>query len=896
MYRFVSVVLVLAASVGLAALDGSRPVITDSKGESYLAGQLIVQLSPDVRERVAISESDGVAFFGVPELDDLSRRWRVDDITPLFRHPDPDPVAIRLGCDLQFTVQFDQGQDIIPVAESYEALASVAYACPNAWLPLCEEPDDAQYASQWHLAMLGAPFAWDIAKGDTSVLIAVLDDACEWHHPDIEPNLWINVSEDLNANGRFDTLPPPDGDMDGYDQDQNGYADDVIGWNFSEGIPDPKPPSPAYDHGTHCWGIANAATNNAIGVAGVPWNCRSYGFRCGIGGGININAAISAIYKIVNEGAWAVSMSFGNYTPNPSMATACTYAWENGLVLVGGAGNDNTNRIFYPADHEHVISVAASNSADRRAGFSNYGDWIEITAPGEGILSTVTNHRYGSKDGTSMATPVVAGALAWIKSAWPGYSNAKACSVMYAACEPMDDDYYRNGWLGAGRVSIGNLVLPLYYTDLELTNWAFDDASGNNNGRPDPGETVELVLTYSNTAGWRDATGVYATLSCNSSWVTFEEDTAVFPDIPAGSSGDCSASPFVITVGDSAPPQVLEFSITVHSDPNPAWPDTGISTVSGEPRVLLVDDDLGADYEKWYEAALDSIGVLFHSYDVNAGGAPSEDTLSRYPVVIWYTGDDSMTTLTSEEQTALGGYLDGGGKLMISGQNIAEDIATDGFLSDYLHAELVDPSTRQVFMVGYDGDPITQSRADTMVAGGGGGQNNGRSLDGVRPVNGAVGCAYYKGYSDSTVQAIVRYSGDYKLVYFAVPFEAIAHSSRYTQKWTLLDRVLRYFGEQVPGVSESPPVVRDRGPGLLSISPNPFSRTARVSFTAPANGRVVLTTYSMDGRVVDEQAQRVVLGQRASFDLDGARLANGVYLVQLSTPAGIYARKTAVLK
>ncbi|UCG44076.1 MAG: S8 family serine peptidase [candidate division WOR-3 bacterium] len=896
MYWLVSVVVMVAVSLGLAAPGGSRPVITDSEGVSYIAGQLIVELTPDMRGRIAVSESDGIALFGVPELDELSRRWRVDDISPLFRHPSPDQAAIELGCDLQFTVQFDQEQDITPVAESYETLSCVDYVCPNAWLPYCEEPDDQRYTNQWHLATIGAPFAWDIAKGDTSVLIAVLDDACEWHHPDIEPNLWINHPEDINHNQRFDTLPPPDGDLDGADQDLNGYIDDVIGWNFTEGTPDPKPPSPVYDHGTHCWGIANAATNNGIGVAGVPWNCRSYGFRCGDERGINISAAMAAIYKIVNEGAWAVSMSFGNYQFYQPMADACSYAWQKGLVLVGGAGNDGTNRIFYPANYEHVISVAASDRSDVHTWWSNYGDWIEITAPGEGILSTVTNHGYAYMEGTSMATPLVAGALAWIKSAWPEYSNAKACSVLYAACEPMDDEYYRNGWLGAGRVSIGNIVLPLYYTDLKLTGWDFDDASGNNNGRPDPGETVDLILTYSNTEGWRDASGVSATLGCSNSWVTIEQDTAVFPDIPAGSSGDCSANPFVITVSDSAPPQMIEFSITVHSDPNPAWPDTTLSTVSGEPRVLLVDDDLGADYEKWYEAALDSNGVLYDGYDVNAGGAPSEDTLSHYPVVIWYTGNDSTTTLTGEEQTALTGYLDAGGKLMISGQNIAQDIAPAGFLSDYLRAELVDTSTGQVFMVGYDGDPITHSRGDTMVAGGGGGQNNGRSLDGVRPVNGGIGCAYYKEYADSTVQAIVRYSGAYKLVYFAVPFEAIAHSSRYTQKWTLMERVLRYFGEQVPGVSESPPVVRGRGPEILSVSPNPFSRTARASFTAPASGRVVLTTYSMDGRVVDEQVQRVVLGQRVSFDLDGARLANGVYLVRLSTPAGVYARKTAVLK
>ena len=894
----VSTALLLLFGTSLAGPDLERPVLADGS-RHHLAGQLIIELTPAARGHISIQELDGVARFGIPELDEVNRRWQVDEIAPLLRHPEPDPVALRYGCDLQYLVQFDAGQDIAPVAADYEALGIVDYACPNAWLPLQDEPDDSLYPNQWHLAKIGAPYAWDISHGDSSVLVAVLDDGCEWHHPDIEANLWINGPEDINGNGVFDSTPPPGGDLDGIDQDGNGYADDVIGYDVAGGDPNPAPFIYTDDHGTHCWGISNAVTDNGRGVAAPPWNCRSFGFRCGGLGGINLYAAISAIYYCVPEGAFVISMSFGGYSPFQPMADACQYAWDSGCVLVGGAGNDGTSNPFYPAEYPSVVSVAASGPSDLKTSWSNYGDWIEITAPGAGILSTVTEHGYGSKDGTSMATPLVAGVVAWIKSAFPSMSNAEVCSTMYRACAPMSNDtLYAQGKLGAGRVSMANVVLPLYYCDLKMTDWRFNDGSGNNNGRPDPGETAALVLTYFNTAGWQNATGVSATLTCPNPEVEIVKGTAGFPNIPAGSSGNCSNDSFVVRVPSSVPPQELQFDVTVTSTPEAAWPDTNFTVQSGEPRVLIVDDDLGEDYERWYTSACDSNGVLYSVFDVEAmGGSPCMDTLMKYPVVFWFTGMDSTTSLNPDDIEHLEQYLDAGNKLMLSGQNIAQQIQGDDFMSNYLHCQFVDNSTGKPFLVGAPGDPITDG--DTMVCGGGGGANNGRSLDGVRATGGGIGCAFYKDYGDTTVHSVVRYmqTDGFGVVFFPVPFEAIDHScSQYLQKWTLVKRILQWFGERVPGVAEGPPVVPEKRPYVLNISPNPFAHRAQVRFVAPVTGEVKLQTYTVNGRLVDSQARSVSLGERVTFELNGARLSNGVYLVQLVTPTGVFAEKTAVLK
>jgi len=267
--------------------------------------------------------------------------------------------------------------------------------------------------------------------------------------------------------------------------------------------------------------------------------------------------------------------------------------------------------------------------------------------------------------------------------------------------------------------------------------------------------------------------------------------------------------------------------------------------------------------------------------------------------VAWFTGNATTNTLTATDRTNLTSYLDNGGNLLLAGQNIAQDITGNAFLNDYLHASFVDDSTGKIYMIGVPGDPITSSTggADTMTLGGAGGANNSKSADGVRPTGDAVGCATYKDYADTTVKSIVRYAGTYKVVFFSCAFEAIDHAvSRYLQKWTLIKRILTWFGEGIPPAIAQELTQPDVRPYALKVSPNPFRREALVEFTAPVSGRVELRTFSTDGRMVASETQTAFIGQRLSFKLDGTKLANGTYLVQVRTPVGVYAQKTAVLK
>ncbi len=855
----------------------------------YLGGRLLVKLAAGVRNQLLLTKTR----FGIADIDAECERLGVDSIWPLYVGK-PGPTAQQYGCDLAFGLRFSAAVDAYAAAAALGRLSTVAWAGPEVPLRTCEVPNDFYYSQQWHLPRIGAPVAWDYRHGDTTVIIGLVDNGYEWHHPDIQANIKLNAAEDLNRNGRFDTLPPPAGDLDGIDQDSNGVADDVVGYNFIQNTPNPAPESATltHSHGTHTWGIANAVTGNGIGVAAACWNCRAIGVRGGTGQIMSPAAVISGIYYLVGRGARILSLSFGSTSASPPMEDACNFARASGCLVVAGAGNSGNSNRFYPAAYDSVIAVAASDEADLRPYWSNFGDWVSVTAPGNTILSTMANHWYAWMSGTSMATPLVASALAWIWSVHPEYSPAQIESTLYAGCEPIPETLYQQGLMGRGRISLSQVAMPLMYCDLRLTDLRINDANGNNNGRLDPGETVALIVTYSNTSGWRNAANVRATLTCQGSGIRVLRDVAGFPDIPAGASGSCSADSFVISAENGAAPQRLDIRLRVQASPSARSPDTALPIACGQARIMIVDDDNGAGYERYYLAAADSNRLLYRFHDRATQGSPLAETLRNYPVVIWFCGDDSTTTLQPEDRSALVSFLRNGGNLMLSGQSVARDLHNrqSAFLGDYLRAEFVTDSTGQPFLAGLPDDPIT--RAETLVAGGSGGAGNGFSLDGIRPINGASASARYVGFADTTVSGVIRYAGSYRLVFLSIPFEALDHSpSRYLQRAEFLRRVLAYFGEALPGTAEPLPATTTRRQPVFL--PTVVSRSAEPRFPAPTEDGAMLRVFSAAGRLVTKQCLDAGPGHQQLWSLLG-RLPPGVYVVELST-AGISWRQKLVI-
>ncbi|WP_237669722.1 S8 family serine peptidase [Virgibacillus halodenitrificans] len=286
-------------------------------------------------------------------------------------------------------------------------------------------PTDTGFPSQWYLNKIGMPRVWDAEQGSQEVTIAVLDSGVERNHPDLK--------------GRI--LP-------GYDFVNNDYN-----------------PADDHGHGTHVAGII-AANANTFGIIGMDFNAKILPVKvANEEGDITSQNLIEGIYYAIENGADIINMSLGSYQPSELEEEAILAAHEAGVILVAAAGNDSLGEPSYPASYRGVISVAATGKQDEQAGFSNFGNFIDLSAPGIDIVSTNNRKEYSSGNGTSFSTPIVSGMTALLKSAHPTWNKSEIEWVMEASADSLSgktwDDTY-----GYGRINGFTAI------NKKLPNWS----------------------------------------------------------------------------------------------------------------------------------------------------------------------------------------------------------------------------------------------------------------------------------------------------------------------------------------------------------------------------------------------------------------------------------------
>lgn len=340
-----------------------------------------------------------------------------------------------------YLVQVTEGQEWSAL-EALRNNPEVAFIQANRKIQLFKAPNDSDYSGQYHHKNIASVAAWDITTGDKKVLVGVIDTGIDYNHPDIAPNVWINPGESgVDAQGRDKT-------SNQVDDDGNGYVDDFRGWDFVNKDNDPFDDN---GHGTHTAGIIGAKGNNASYVTGVAWDVSLIGLKIfGRSGGGDTAAAVQAIEYANAMGISITNNSWGGEVEaipgaeeEDVLREAIAAGAEKGYLFVAAAGNSSSNndkRPQLPATYDlpNIISVAASGGNDRLAFFSCYGaSTVHIAAPGSGILSTVPGRRTSKMSGTSMASPVVAGAAALIKAAHPSWDAAQIKARLLETADPI---------------------------------------------------------------------------------------------------------------------------------------------------------------------------------------------------------------------------------------------------------------------------------------------------------------------------------------------------------------------------------------------------------------------------------------------------------------------------
>lgn len=381
--------------------------------------------------------------------------------------PRGDPAFRAHGLHRICVVRLRDGVTAAQAIEAYQQSGMVEYAVPNHAYQVSMAPMDSLEPEQWGLAKIRAREGWATERGRRDVLVAIVDTGVDYLHPDLAANIWVNAAEDLNGNGRFDPSPASEeGDLDGIDNDGNGFVDDVIGWDFADAPElagtgdwrdrdnDPMDEGPS-SHGTHVAGIACAVADNGIGVAGVAPGCRIMALRAGFGplGYLQEDDVSAAIVYAVQNGAAVINMSWGDVVVSPVIKDVLAYAHARGCVLVASAGNSGTDAVHYPSGYEETISVGTSTGDDQLASSSNFGPVLDVVAPGTSILSTFMGGGYGTLGGTSMAAPHVSGLAALVRSLHGEFSNEEVRAAIKAGAVDLGSQG-RDDRFGSGRIDV----------------------------------------------------------------------------------------------------------------------------------------------------------------------------------------------------------------------------------------------------------------------------------------------------------------------------------------------------------------------------------------------------------------------------------------------------------
>lgn len=524
---------------------------------------LILFLCLPISAKAQVCSEGGNEFACQEALVRFSRSASEQDVERAFANLDASPVKYFKNSRLYWVRFHGESSTLEKVAELRDE-NKVLMAVPNAIVRADSIPNDpyfpylwglqntGQFSSQGIEADIGMDQVWDYITSAASIVVAVIDTGVDYNHPDLVDNMWVNTGEIPNNS---------------IDDDENGYVDDVYGYDFYN---DDGDPFDDHYHGTHVAGTIGAVGNNSVGVTGVAQSASimAVKFLSGDGWGY-YSGAVSSIEYAVANGAKVLNNSWGGGGYDSALASAVAASNTAGVIFVAAAGNSGYDTDDYPnypscLSSSNVVSVAATTYDDDIAYFSNYGAYtVDLGAPGYYIFSTLPDNDYGYLSGTSMASPHVAGAAALLWAAYPTLSHLQVINLLYQGVT--EKNYLSGITVTGGMLDLAN---SLVLGDPSLNNAPVANAGSTQYAKVTQRVTLEGSAIDEDG---NEMTYAWSFVPPSGSSATLSNDTSLNPYFTADVEGTYYASLYasdwlstsvastvsIVITNDQVPPNVV---------------------------------------------------------------------------------------------------------------------------------------------------------------------------------------------------------------------------------------------------------------------------------------------------------------------------------------------------
>ena len=554
--------------------------------------KLLFCLNKDI-DILELDQTDGFINTNIPSINNLLERIHATSIEPWLPGATED--------DYDGDIYLNRIYRIHMIAKEYKELENIKNEVSNIKeVHSCEfeykrkpyyTPNDSNYNNQWYLPAINSNDAWDYwtelgnIPGNRNIILASVDTGVNWTHADLRNNLWENLGEDADGDGRTIEgsgnnwyLDP--GDLNGIDDDDwdnnhNTYIDDLIGWDpaglggLDDNNPDP-PNSGGWTHGTHVAGLLAASSDNNNGIASTCFNCSIMSVKVSDENqtsDIYITDGFAGILYAAKAGFYSEGFSIinnswggGGYSLyENAVIDECVNDYNAIIVCAGGNGSTTgwgeANEPHYPSSYENSVAVCPLGNNNQWNHWGTYHETMDLASPGESIRSsTNAPNSYSSWDGSSMASPVAASVFGLLKSYHQNWNNDMIKTMVLATADPIiyqvNSENYLQGMLGNGRVdALQAISTPLFpkieYVgeDIVILN-SFDEIIN-------PGEQIELTLILINNPLWGNAINASAILLTNNIDITISNSYVEFGNIIPGDVGMNVENPFLISFDEN---------------------------------------------------------------------------------------------------------------------------------------------------------------------------------------------------------------------------------------------------------------------------------------------------------------------------------------------------------